>query len=354
MQLYYGIATCLRAGALDQQAVKAAHRLLLVVLWCVLALPGAAIGYVLWRMAAAAAHEQQANRDAAPGTGRFVKAAGLEVFVQEAGPADGRAVLLIPATAAWSETWRATLDALGKAGCRAISIDLPPFGYSERPTADAFSRREQAARIVGALDALGVREVTLVGHSIAGRATLEAAMLDRPRVQALVLVAASAGLEVAAEAGPHAPGWPERLLGVRAVRNAIMSVLTAPEFSRPLLRRIVYDPEDVTDDLVRVFRAPLVVRGSSERMGDWLLAVGMGPDRGASSLQGNYARLDMPALLVWGRQDAVIPLAEGEALARLLPHARLVVFDQMNHAPHLEDTVAFNRLLLEFLGACAR
>jgi len=294
--------------------------------------------------------EAMTYRDAAPRGGAFVKAGGLEIFVQEAGPRDGRAVLLIPATAAWSETWRATLDALGRAGCRAIALDLPPFGFSERPAMDAFSRQDQSERIIGVLDALKIQEVTLVGHSIAGRATLEAAMRDRPRTRALVLVAASAGLD---EAGA-APGLAVWLFARRPLRNALMAVVTQPGPSRFLLERIMHDPEDATDELVRVFRQPLVVKDSGERMGDWLHAIGTVPDRGASSDASRYADLRMSALIVWGRQDKVIPLAEGERLARLLPLAKLVVLDDMNHAPHLEDAPRFNRLLLDFLGGCAR
>jgi pimeloyl-ACP methyl ester carboxylesterase len=294
--------------------------------------------------------EAMTYRDAAPRGGAFVKAGGLEIFVQEAGPRDGRAVLLIPATAAWSETWRATLDALGRAGCRAIALDLPPFGFSDRPATDAFSRQDQSERIIGVLDALKIQEVTLVGHSIAGRATLEAAMRDRARTKALVLVAASAGLDEAAAA----PGLAAWLFARRPLRNSLMAVVTQPGPSRFLLERIMHDPEDATDELVRVFRQPLVVKDSGERMGDWLHAIGTIPDRGASSDATRYADLRMPALIVWGRQDKVIPLAEGERLARLLPQAKLVVLDDMNHAPHLEDAPRFNRLLLDFLGGCAR
>ena len=97
-----------------------------------------------------------------------------------------------------------------------------------------------------------------------------------------------------------------------------------------------------------------LLEDSGARMGDWLHAITAQPDRGASSDPARYAGLRMPALLVWGRQDRIIPLAEGERLARLLPQAKLVVLEDMNHAPHLEDTRTFNRLLLEFLGGCAR
>lgn len=311
-----------------------------------------ALAYVLWCIASLHWRESMPYRDAAPREGTFVKAGGLDIYVREAGPRDGRAVLLIPATAAWSETWRATLDALGGAGCRAIALDLPPFGYSQRPAANAFTREDQAARILGVLDALQLKEVTLVGHSIAGRATLETAMRDSARTKALVLVAASAGIEEAAPAA--APGLAARLFALRPLRNALMAVVTQPGPSRFLLERIMHDPEDATDELVRVFRQPLVVEESGARMGDWLHAIGSAPDRGASSDASRYAELRMPALIVWGRQDRIIPLAEGERLARLLPQAKLVVLEAMNHAPHLEDARAFNRLLLDFLGGCAR
>jgi pimeloyl-ACP methyl ester carboxylesterase len=248
------------------QPVSIPRIVVLVVVWCAPA--GLLAAYVAWCKFSTAAREQLVYRDAAPATGRFVAAAGLEIFIQESGPAEGRSVQLIPATAAWSETWRKTLDALGQAGCRAIAIDLPPFGYSQRPAGNASSRRDQAQRIWGVLDALGVRQITLVGHSVAGRATLEAAMTDAARVEALVLVAASAGLQSANDGAAAKPGLLEAAFAVRSVRDAIMDVVTSPALSRPLLQRVVYRPEDATDELVRVFRTPLAVRGSSERMGD--------------------------------------------------------------------------------------
>lgn len=321
--------------------------------WAVLVLVFGLFAYVLWCVVATTARESQSYREAAPRGGRFVQSAGLELFVQEAGPRDGRAVLLIPATAAWSETWRATIDALGRAGCRAIALDLPPFGFSQRPEANAFSRQDQAARILGVLDALQVREVTLVGHSIAGRATLEAAMRDGPRTTALVLVAASAGLQESAPT-TDARGVMPWLLAQRPLRNVLMAVVTQPNLSKMVLQRMLYDPDDATDSLVNVFRQPLAVSGSSARMGDWLATAATGHDRGRSSEPAGYGDLRMPALLVWGRQDTIIPLAEGERLARLLPQSKLVVLEQMNHAPHLEDAQEFNRLLLNFLRDCAR
>jgi pimeloyl-ACP methyl ester carboxylesterase len=94
-----------------------------------------------------------------------VRASNAGIFVQESGPVSGRPVLLIHGTGAWSEIWRETIEPLSAAGFRTVAIDLPPFGYSEKPAAaSAYSRENQARRIIGVLDALHIERAILVGH----------------------------------------------------------------------------------------------------------------------------------------------------------------------------------------------
>ena len=90
--------------------------------------------------------ESHAAQDISPKTGHFVKASNLNIFVQEKGPADGPAVVFIGGTMAWSEVWRDTLDAVANAGFHAVAIDLPPFGFSERPDANGYGPVEQSNR----------------------------------------------------------------------------------------------------------------------------------------------------------------------------------------------------------------
>src|SRR5262250_1975222 len=66
----------------------------------------------------AARRETVSRSEAAPSAGRFVRAADVEMFVQESGPRSGAPVLLIHGTGAWSEIWRRTLDTLASAGYR--------------------------------------------------------------------------------------------------------------------------------------------------------------------------------------------------------------------------------------------
>jgi pimeloyl-ACP methyl ester carboxylesterase len=62
------------------------------------------------------------------------------------------------------------------------------------------------------------------------------------------------------------------------------------------------------------------------------------------------ASIHAPTLVVWGRQDVLIPLASGEKLRDGIPGATLVLIEECGHAPEIERPVEFNRALLGFLG----
>jgi 4,5:9,10-diseco-3-hydroxy-5,9,17-trioxoandrosta-1(10),2-diene-4-oate hydrolase len=62
------------------------------------------------------------------------------------------------------------------------------------------------------------------------------------------------------------------------------------------------------------------------------------------------ASIRNPVLVVWGRQDQVIPVAHAEVAAKGLPNVQVRIFDQCGHLPMLEHTPAFNELLLGFLS----
>jgi hypothetical protein len=101
--------------------------------------------------AAGAARERQTAEQAAPSSGHFVLAGDLKMYVQEAGPSKGMPIVLLHGTGAWSEIWRETMTALAHAGFRAIAIDVPPFGYSGKPSGpSAYSPRQTSFRRIAA------------------------------------------------------------------------------------------------------------------------------------------------------------------------------------------------------------
>src|SRR5437868_4796453 len=132
--------------------------------WFLRVIFAAVIGVAILLLAfrgAAALRESQTPASAAPQTGRFVRAADIDMFVQEAGPPDGIPVVLIHGTGAWSEIWRETMNALAAAGFHAVALDMPPFGFSQRPPKASYGDDAQARRILGALDSLGLTSAVL-------------------------------------------------------------------------------------------------------------------------------------------------------------------------------------------------
>jgi pimeloyl-ACP methyl ester carboxylesterase len=74
---------------------------------------------------------------------------------------------------------------------------------------------------------------------------------------------------------------------------------------------------------------------------------------GRDWLDGTLGRADMPVLVVWGKQDALIPVAYAKALAAEFPHARLLVLDGCGHVPMADCREAFDRAVVPFLAAAS-
>ncbi|MEZ4676858.1 MAG: alpha/beta hydrolase [Caldilineaceae bacterium] len=296
--------------------------------------------------------EVLSNAEARPVTGRFVETTAGAFFVQEAGPVAGPVVLLIHGTGAWSEIWRPTMAALATAGYRAIALDLPPFGFSDRPEPPAYDRQTQANGLLDLLDAMSIVQVTLVGHSFGAGATVELALLAPERIERLVLVDAALGLPaIGAETWPTAavttPTLLEQLLHIRPLRNTLLSAtITNPLLTRPLLYTLIANRAAATAEVLTMLQEPLVLHDSTNALGEWLVPFLFAEANGMSSDPAAYATLDLPVALLWGELDQVTPLAQGEALQQRLPNATLTVLPAVGHIPALEDPAAFNRALL--------
>jgi pimeloyl-ACP methyl ester carboxylesterase len=319
---------------------------------------------------AAARRETESRQTAAPETGRFVRAADVEMFVQEEGPTDGAPIVFVHGTGAWSEIWRGTMQVLAREGYRVVALDMPPFGYSSRPANADYGDEAQARRILGALDALHLERATLVGHSFGGRPTMQATFTAPSRVERLVLVDAALDLrrgcanlsasECSGASRDTAPStevtgpWPVRAtVGVAPVRDAVVAAtLSNPRMTAWLLSKLVSDREAaVTPARVAMLQRPFVLDGWTPGLGAWLAPFATTRTSSMATDRARYATLTMPTLVLWGARDSLTPLAQGEDIARLIRGARWVVLPKAGHIPAIEDADGFDAALLEFLEA---
>lgn len=306
----------------------------------VLLLLAAAMVVTFW--VAASVRETGLRGELAPSTGHLVPTSSGHVFVQEKGPANGIPVVLFHGTAAWSELWRHTIDALAAAGFRVVALDLPPFGFSDRP--GNYTRRDQAARVNDVLDQLEAAPAIIVGHSFGAGAATELAMRYPDRARALVLVDAALGLT-------SPPSDAPMLLRPQGIREILVSLtITNPLATKMLLQSLIEKKERALPEYVEILQRPIVLRDSTPDIAGWLFYFA-GDDRTAESADRTaYSRLKIPVAILWGAKDSITPLEQAGDLQKLLPQTTLTLLPGLGHIPQIEDPEAFNAALLNALG----
>ncbi|HEV8146512.1 MAG TPA: alpha/beta hydrolase [Bryobacteraceae bacterium] len=304
----------------------------------------------------AVARERQTAEQAAPASGRFVSAGDVRIYIQEDGPPSGLPVVFIHGFGAWSETWKKTTSILAAQGFHTIAVDVPPFGFSEKPTDGSFSTEQQARRIINVFDALQLKQVILVGHSVGGRPTVEVALLAPDRIRALVLVDVALGFGSDGQFEENHPSFLTRAFyAARPFRNAVLSATaTNSLMTKKLLSTFVADPNVLTPALLSVYQRPFVVKDATNRLGDWLRVLSVDKDISLTSKLSNLSNLAMTTLLIWGDKDSVTPLWQGEKLKQTIPNSTLNVLKGLGHIPQIEGPDQFNNSLLPFLDQFGR
>jgi pimeloyl-ACP methyl ester carboxylesterase len=279
-----------------------------------------------------------------------VQAADLRLFVQEAGPPNGPAVVFVHGPGAWSEIWRQPMTELGRLGYHAIALDLPPFGFSQRPDPPTYYKRRQVLRIFGLLDALHIDKAVMVGHSFGAAPVVEAAIVAPQRVSGLLLV--DAVLEIRPKEQREQPTrlaqFADYLAEHPVEREWLVSCfLTNPLLTQRLLQLAVADPASAKQSWVSQLQAPLGIRGTTVAVDDWLASQLIKSRPGFGEFQFAYPWLKLPIVLIWGREDPVAPVEDAELIHSLAPQSRLVVFDKVGHFPQIEEPEAFSQQVAE-------
>jgi pimeloyl-ACP methyl ester carboxylesterase len=275
--------------------------------------------------------------------GRVPVPTGVDLFVaRTAGPAD-RTLLVIHGGPDWDHSYlrEPLADLAGEH--RLIMPDLRGCGRSTSGLADdQYTPDAVVADLLALLD--GARTDVLgfsYGGLIAQRLTLAA-----PDVVRRLVVASSSVLPVPADAFGD---WPERA----ERRAAEAAVWSDPSRSGPELTRaaaVAGAPANVwrADRLPGYLRRLEAVRFSAEWLRPW--RAGTLPSPRVEHAVDRFAALDIPLLLLHGRQDVVFPAALAEQAAAMIPSAHAVVLDEAGHMAHVDQPGAWLAAVREFLA----
>ena len=138
-----------------------------------------------------------------------------------------------------------------------------------------------------------------------------------------------------------------RLGGEKFSRDALLALEPSTlEGCRQLLKLIFYHQQSITDESVRQFFAAKMQKNDSYTVDRFIDSIVRGDD----VVDGKLGGIKVPALIVWGREDALIRLPAAKALGEDIAGSKTVILDQCGHVPQMECAAPFNAALLDFLG----
>ena len=210
-----------------------------------------------------------------------------------------------------------------------VAVDLPGFGLTERPdpedpdlTVDPYAAATQPVLVSGLLEELGVGPAVLVGHGYGARVAIDTALAHPELVSGLVTIGASPFVV-------QHRSWLSRLVMSTPQMRRLGPVFLRQLASEPG-KRLLWagwnDPTAITEEQEAEFFEPFSVEGWDVAL--WHLSQAEPPD----DLDGRLGDLDVPALVVAGEEDGVVPTEQSEMLAARLPEAGLVLVPGCGHA----------------------
>lgn len=253
----------------------------------------------------------------------------------------GKVLVLVHGFGGSAVNWKKNIGPLSEK-YRVIALDLPSFGKSEMPEIewDEISYGLMVEFLKKFLNALELKRVVLVGESMGGGIVTAFALKYPKLVEKLVIVD---GASFGREASLY------RLLAFPLVNQIMVRLTSQKAIARKLARLVVEDPSTLDDDSfyayinwqrkpeIQAILAKIGPRAIGFSGQQWLFV-----DR--------LKELDLPTLVIWGRNDRLVPLKHGLRAHQLIKGSKLVVFDHCGHIPNMEKPEKFNQALLKFLA----
>jgi pimeloyl-ACP methyl ester carboxylesterase len=270
---------------------------------------------------------------------RTIGTARGRIAISEAGT--GPAVVMIHGLGATKVSFLPTLAALAPHH-RAIAVDLPGFGDSDKPIQAPYNAPYFASAMTALLDALELDRADFVGNSMGGRVAIELGLRTPERARRVALLAPSLAWLRDRPWAPYLRWVPPQLGLIQPAPRAIVD---------GLVRRLIPGSDNEwtaagIDEFLRSYLAPRGRAAFYAAARNIYLEEPHGPDGFWTRLRD----LKPPSLFVWGRKDPVVPIRFARHVREALPQAEHLELD-CGHVPQLERPRQTHDALLRFFAA---
>ncbi|MGC2300949.1 MAG: alpha/beta fold hydrolase [Acidobacteriaceae bacterium] len=219
----------------------------------------------------------------------------------------GTPIVLVHGLGGRAEDWASLMPQMVRDHHRVYALDLPGYGRSDWPTNAAYSISEEAAAVEAFLDNRHLARTDLAGWSMGGWVAMRVALDQPERIRRLVILdSAGTRFSLTWDTAIFEPDTEAKL---RALDDLLM-VGSAPRV-----------PAFIERDIFRFVKKH-----------GWVVHRNMDSMLTANDLlDGKLGALKMPMLIVWGKQDHLIPVAVGEQIHHDVPQSEFEVFDGCGH-----------------------
>ncbi|BBZ17840.1 alpha/beta fold hydrolase [Mycolicibacterium gadium] len=251
----------------------------------------------------------------------------------------GDVLLLIHGIGGSSDCWRNVVHKLSERH-RVIAVDLLGHGQSDKPRGD-YSLGAFAVWLRDFLDALHIREVTVVGHSFGGGVALQFAHQHKEYCRRLVLIS-SGGL------GPDL-GRLLRMLSLPGAEIALQLLASRPavEVGKALRKRALLSGRDVTR-YSETLKGQAALSDRRSRAAFLRTLRSVVDHRGQAVCALDRLRADLPTLIIFGDEDRCIPVAHAHSVHQAIPGSELHVIPGVGHQPQVQCPDLVARLVSDF------
>ncbi|MFG1677931.1 alpha/beta fold hydrolase [Micromonospora sp. NPDC049282] len=219
---------------------------------------------------------------------------------------------------------------------RVHAIDMLGHGYTGKPDYP-YEIPRYRDHLLAYFDAQGIGKAHIVGESLGGWVGARTAIDAPDRVASLQLLCAGGTV-----ANPQV---------MERIRDSTRKAVTTDdvELTRARMRLLMADDADATEELVAVRHAIYHQPSFVANIGNLLCLQDMETRLRNILRPEDLARIDVPTLIVWGRDNPFGEVPEADAVHRNIKGSELTIFDECGHWPQHEQAEKYNQLSLEFI-----
>jgi 2,6-dioxo-6-phenylhexa-3-enoate hydrolase len=280
---------------------------------------------------------------------RFVKVDGINIRYLEEGSGVPAILLHGSSLGSSADVFRRNLHALGRHGIRAIAVDLPGFGKSD--AADGSSAAAPKTFVLRFMDALGLERAALIGHSSAGSAVVSMALAHPQRVSHVIILGTGSLLPPLETAAGKVGGRSEAAqarLEERMVRQEPTLEDTRALLEANLFHHELITPEELAlrhqNSIGRCFEQFVLRHAQAQEGGG-----AGGKSKDAVPLWQRLTELEMPLLMIYGREDRARAAERATLLHERYPQLDLHFAEGCKHMVPWDAAELFHRLAVPFL-----